>query len=430
MSKFLLFLIFAFFLQLTLSAQSGWYSQVSGTTESLNAVKFFNKNLGIVVGNNGTILRTTNAGTTWEKQSSGTAKNLHNLTFIDANKIIVVGDTGTILRTSDGGASWVQLPVITSSNLSSVAFTNDKVGIAVGGTPLAGGDRRAELITTDGGFTWVSHYMGDNYFTPIYVDCPDSTHIIILGRLSETSVETLKSSDAGKTWLSDISGPIIGNYESIESASSIDSLNWIYLALHGVTLQYYPYIIKTTDGGVSWNSYGLGIDGAGIVFVGCDLINPKYIVCVGLGGHIFQSIDGGENWVKQASGTTNDLYGVCFIDTLIGTIVGAKGTILHYKNAPPVDTTLETPKNFILKQNYPNPFNPNTTIEYSIPEQVHVTIKIYDLLGREVTTLVNEEKQAGSYKVNFSAEHLGSGVYFYRLEAGGFAASKKLLLLK
>jgi hypothetical protein len=88
------------------------------------------------------------------------------------------------------------------------------------------------------------------------------------------------------------------------------------------------------------------------------------------------------------------------------------------------------PAQYILKQNYPNPFNPSTTIEYTIPQQSFVTIKIFDLLGREVAQMVNQKKDAGSYSVTWNASAISSGVYFYSLEAGSFTQTRKLLLLK
>ncbi len=88
------------------------------------------------------------------------------------------------------------------------------------------------------------------------------------------------------------------------------------------------------------------------------------------------------------------------------------------------------PAQFTLYQNYPNPFNPSTTIRYSIPKASFITLKIYDILGRELATLVNEQKPAGNYQVEFNASSYASGVYLYRIEAGGFIATKKLLLLK
>ena len=87
-------------------------------------------------------------------------------------------------------------------------------------------------------------------------------------------------------------------------------------------------------------------------------------------------------------------------------------------------------KDFTLNQNYPNPFNPTTVISYTIPKDTHVTLKIYDVLGREVETLVNENEQVGRYRVNFDGARLASGVYFYRLAAGSHVITKKMLLLK
>jgi hypothetical protein len=90
----------------------------------------------------------------------------------------------------------------------------------------------------------------------------------------------------------------------------------------------------------------------------------------------------------------------------------------------------KNPKTISLCQNYPNPFNPTTTIKYQIPEISFVTIKVYDILGNEIATLVSEEKPAGSYDVEFIGDELPSGIYFYQLEAGNFIETKKMVLLK
>jgi len=85
---------------------------------------------------------------------------------------------------------------------------------------------------------------------------------------------------------------------------------------------------------------------------------------------------------------------------------------------------------FKLSQNYPNPFNPSTIIEYSLPQYGYVTLKIYDILGREIATLINEEKPIGSYEVEFDATGLTSGIYFYRIQTPNFTQTKKMILLK
>jgi hypothetical protein len=91
--------------------------------------------------------------------------------------------------------------------------------------------------------------------------------------------------------------------------------------------------------------------------------------------------------------------------------------------------------NFSLEQNYPNPFNPSTRIKYSLPQTSRVQIKVFDVLGNEIETLVNEEKQKGTYEIEFKSHsgkvrNLSSGVYFYQLKAGSFVETKKMILMK
>lgn len=94
------------------------------------------------------------------------------------------------------------------------------------------------------------------------------------------------------------------------------------------------------------------------------------------------------------------------------------------------ENILSTPEDYFLGQNFPNPFNPIATIQYSIPQRSNVTLKVYDVLGNEVATLVNEEKERGVYTVNFNAIGLASGMYLYRLQVGSFIETKKMILLR
>ena len=109
-----------------------------------------------------------------------------------------------------------------------------------------------------------------------------------------------------------------------------------------------------------------------------------------------------------------------------------------YEYSTEIEVEIGMPKEFVLYQNYPNPFNPTTKIRYSIPfaethsgaSQQNVLLKVYDVLGEEIATLVNEEKQPGEYEIEFDGSKLGSGVYIYKLTAGSFSAAKKLVLIK
>ena len=92
--------------------------------------------------------------------------------------------------------------------------------------------------------------------------------------------------------------------------------------------------------------------------------------------------------------------------------------------------TLEIPDHFLLSQNYPNPFNPSTTIKYALPQASHVSLSVFNILGQRVASLVDGRQEAGYHEVNFNASSLTSGVYFYRLQAGNFVQTKKLILMK
>ncbi|NNJ52873.1 MAG: T9SS type A sorting domain-containing protein, partial [Ignavibacteriaceae bacterium] len=154
---------------------------------------------------------------------------------------------------------------------------------------------------------------------------------------------------------------------------------------------------------------------------------------VGYFGTILRTTEGGDNWVSQTSGTTNPLIGVSFTDVNNGTAVGGIGTILKTTTggATYIQETdnRDIPANYYLSNNYPNPFNPSTKIKYSIPQSSNVVIKVFDVLGNEIETLVNEEKPAGTYELTWYAEGLPSGVYFYRIQAGSFVETKKMVLI-
>jgi hypothetical protein len=124
----------------------------------------------------------------------------------------------------------------------------------------------------------------------------------------------------------------------------------------------------------------------------------------------------------------------------LGTLVGQIGFdnvlgLAYCLTCIPIGIRNETdgnavPKEYALLQNYPNPFNPNTTIKYQVPELNFISLKVYDVLGSEIVTLVNEEKSIGNYEVEFDALKFPSGVYFYKIQAGSFIETKKMVLMK
>ena len=193
----------------------------------------------------------------------------------------------------------------------------------------------------------------------------------------------------------------------------------------------YGTILRTTDGGDNWVSQ---TSGTTEWLLGVSFTDANYGTAVGWSGTILRTTDGGDNWVSQISGTTGLLYGVSFNDANNGTAVGEYGKILRTTNGGVLfveeNNTNEIPDGYKLSQNYPNPFNPSTKIKYSIPHLTQVKIKVFDILGNEIETLVNSEKPAGTYELNWNAANLPSGIYFYQLRAGDFINTKKMILLK
>jgi photosystem II stability/assembly factor-like uncharacterized protein len=199
-------------------------------------------------------------------------------------------------------------------------------------------------------------------------------------------------------------------------------------------------VLRSTDYGENW----ILIDSTKIHFNMMNFVRGKSgEIYTGNASGLFKSLDNGNTWqlvdsVLNVTSLVFDKDGYLFIGTKDkGVFTNAPYQELPENPAGTISTPPEVPDAFSLFQNYPNPFNPSTTITYSIPnvETLHATslrvmLKIYDVLGREVATLVNESKSPGNYEVKFDGSRLSSGVYFYKLAAGNFMETKKMLLLK
>jgi hypothetical protein len=193
-------------------------------------------------------------------------------------------------------------------------------------------------------------------------------------------------------------------------------------------------ISVTTNGGNNWSHQIVSPALYGIDFAAAL---TGYIA--GSGGSVFKSTDGGNNWSQQTTGSSAFLRAVDFVDSVYGFAAGDGGTILKTTNGGVLGFTQiggDVPKEFILYQNYPNPFNPKTKIKFQAPlsppeggKQV-VSIRVYDVLGKEVQTLVNESLSPGTYEVEFDGTNFASGIYYYALTSGDFKATRKLILLK
>jgi photosystem II stability/assembly factor-like uncharacterized protein len=209
----------------------------------------------------------------------------------------------------------------------------------------------------------------------------------------------LRTTDGGTNWITQSSG----TSEHLSGVCFTDSENGTVVGGPG------GIILRTTDGGTTWITQSSGLP-EGLNYI--SFTDSDNGTVVGQNGTILRTTDGGTNWLAQSSWRTTNLSGVSFTDSINGTAVGENGIILRTTDGGVTfiedEISSSQPEDFLLSQNYPNPFNPKTKIIYEIPEISSVTLKIYDVLGNEIATLINEEKPAGVYEVEFNGTGLSN----------------------
>ncbi len=275
---------------------AGWAKQISGTTNILNSIYFTDANNGYAVGNNGTILKTTNAGVNWTSQNSGTIVNLNSIYFTNVTNGYIVGDNGTILYTNNSGNTWATQTSGTSTNLNSIHFTNSNNGYAVGNNGI---------ILSFNGTNWASQTIGTNNLNSV---CFTGTTGYAVGDNG-----TILTTSNGVNWTRQTIG--------------INNLNSIYfVGTTGYVVGVGGTILVTSNGGIIWTAQtsSTGNELQGICFSDA---NNGY--AVGVGATILATNNGGSNWYKEPSGTSNILFGV-YIISQHAYAVGGGGTILHF----------------------------------------------------------------------------------------------------
>jgi hypothetical protein len=197
----------------------------------------------------------------------------------------------------------------------------------------------------------------------------------------------------------------------------------------------YTSLKNSTDNGITWNPVSIaGIPQYFLGYIYQLMVNGSDIF-VNLNNGVYGSIDSGNNWNNISHGLPGGEITSLFVnDSSVFAEVSGSGLwrlpLSDIVTAIKQPILSSSPKSFMLWQNYPNPFNPTTIISYDIPKLSHVSINVYDVLGRKIETLVDAERLPGHYQVTFDASRLPSGIYFYRLTAGSFVQTKKLMVIK
>jgi len=375
-------------------------------TGGLIIVRFWNKNIGYATDDARYIYKTTNGGQTWLIQKEQISLPFYDLAIIDSNNVYAAGgDTefrSLIMKTTNGGNDWITLNSTFGKPITSISFINNNTGYLSGEGYL--------IKTTNGGNTFID-------CTPVsysYKICFVNKDTGYVGGYTNI----YKTTDGAVTWITQ-PGFIVTAIYFLNSDT-------------GFSAEYDNVIKKTTNGGLMWSTKYIGTGGVRIHDI--KFLNNNIGYAVGDKGTILMSTNEGENWYLQPSPSDYRFSSISMVDNDISYIGGIGSVILCSTNGGnPVG--IEQVENYIptlfsISQNYPNPFNPVTHLEFGISDLGFVSLKVYDILGKEVKTLVKEIKPAGNYRVEFDGSNFASGVYFYRLESGDFVQTKRMVLIK
>ena len=377
-----------------------WTIQNSGTTENLNAIQMINSNTGYIVGNDGTILKTTNSGSDWTLLSSGTSVSLNSLFFVEKDTGFVSGsyfDTNTnskkgiLLKTFDGGLNWLNMNFQFEENILDIFFLNFSTGFASCGP-------NGLLKTIDGGVNWTEVSIE---YTKATIFPSELIGFAIMGG------GIGKSIDGGINWsiIKDDSSP------DYNGANILGSIFFTSDTKGFFGSQYYGGIYSTTNGGSS-----LDYNHPATFSIHFPTESIGYAITNFDGVDISQTTDSGLSWEKIYTSNLS-LSDIFFSSSSNGWAVGEKGTILHNTNV-----VLST--NNIIKVNnkvsiYPNPSN--SLININVEDGISITkLTIYNNLG------IIASKYSLSERILEIGE-LPSGVYVLKIETDKGTVSKKII---
>jgi len=359
---------------------------------------------------------------------------------------------GLFAKTNDGGRNWFAqsnlAPYI--SYLIGMDFIDENTGVITSSNNDALPTRNASILkTTNSGVNWIEVLNSDSVKELRSIEYIDDNTIIAVGYggtvdsiVNNSGGMIFKSTDGGINWS-------LQFFPGLE----LTSISFANLTTGFVTANDagHGYVYRTTDQGNSWDIVVTILGNVLIYGVDFHKVSSTGMICgileiptlpVGFAGFTMRTTNLGNTWgaiqLLDTTGNNVIIGGVMISDSnqyISGGNPFSQGLIFHTTNGGLVsisNSDNSIPEKFSLSQNYPNPFNPTTNLEFGISELGFVSLKIYDVNGREIQTLVNEKLAPGTYKYQFSTinSQLPSGVYFYRLTAGEFTETKSMILLK
>ena len=449
----------------TTNGGANWNINYQSTSNvNIKFIKFYNLNTGFAVGGYypiSVIMKTTNQGLSWANQNTTITGSMYFISFLSVDTLFVASDYGRILKTTNGGNVWTVIQAPITDIFECIQFVNQSTGYAV--------SRGGQILkTTNSGTNWFISFNCGTWLNSVNFTNPNTGYAV------GQSGMTLYTTDAGSNWI----------YQSLGTSSILNEVYFINQST-GFVLGAAGLILKTTNVGTNWVLQTPGINSD--LYSSFFINNNTGFIC-GDNGTILKTTSGGlplivPTLVYPQNNSTNipltpaltwtsnplansykvQVSTLSNFSTIVdsATVTTTQRTIPNGKltNATTyfwrVNATNETgtgpwseiwnfgtttsginqisheiPDKNDLFENYPNPFNPSTNIKYQITKSSFVSLKVFDLLGREIETLVNEKQSPGTYQVKFENNHLQSGIYFYKIQTGEFVKVMKMVLIK
>ncbi|MFC1481136.1 YCF48-related protein [Candidatus Neomarinimicrobiota bacterium] len=444
-NTFRLMLFLSFIIAHNLLAQE-WENQVSGTTEDLNDVFFWDSNTGWVVGENSTIAHTSDAGDSWTAQTSPIdTASLIKIQFLNPSNGYIAGNTsqgGIVLHSDDGGNTWTFLYHLQGYSFTDFTFINPDTGWITGGDIFSTLHPEMNpgiiLRTVDGGETWdlqFEQYVpsdADSASVCHAVDFSDEYNGLALCDAHHDnfgSTRLFRTLDGGITWdyVSTIETPVTQIASFMDTVWAGGRYSFTNSTNYGVdwkfdsdlfNLLFFVPSIEIIDGNTGW-------------LLGWSSIST------GSNSIILFTNDNWESWSIVLSDQYPKLRNIFSIESDELWAVGEAGLILHYLGgvigiASPRIKQIDQLR---LAQNYPNPFNSNTSIKFDLPSSMHAQMNVFDMQGREVIQLFRGILEQGYHDYTWDGKTVAgfdvpSGIYIYRLTIRGRVKTKKMTILK
>jgi photosystem II stability/assembly factor-like uncharacterized protein len=448
--KFITIILLSIQISSAIYPQGRWERIQSPTTNFLRKIVVSDSNTIWAAGHQGTLIKSTDRGNSWNVVATNTTNTIMNISAVNSQLIFLITwefelpPYGTyILKSTNGGLNWQkQFFPIEFEFLQSIHFFSETVGIVAG---------TKTYLTSNGGQSWTLAQRDSDIVANLpflNIKMLNNNYGFACGGFLDVAGVIWKTTNGGLNWKTNGISP-----DEIFDMVVFDSLNVIALSGDPEFI-YNLAVVKTTDGGETWTytelptyAVSLGIDA-----------KSRNEIWSAAGYKFIYSTDGGDTWLERTTPDSTSIYDLVFINNQLGFACGDNGVLLKYtESGSSVDAENPDLIQFTLFQNYPNPFfissdNSKTIIKFSISNNdfesnekrilyngksgIQVTLKIFDILGRDVATLVDEVKLPGVYEYTFPSHNgkilseLSAGIYFYQLMVGNRTETRKMLLLK